>query len=413
MQPHFANPTQALHWLSGSQKHGIKLGLESMRWLDAQLGQPSQKLRCIHIAGTNGKGSTAAFCEAALRALGFRTGLYTSPHLVRFAERIQINRHPIDDTVVTEGLSKLQRIGEAHQVQPSFFELTTALAFWAFVQSHVDWVVLETGLGGRLDATNIVTPEICLITPISHDHGHILGKDLTSIAGEKAGIIKPGVPVISVRQDPAVEEVLSRVANEKKAPLHWSTSPWNNGSLNLAGAHQKTNAALARDALHLLLPDAEASRVAEALRNTTWPGRWDLRGSILLDGAHNPASLKAFRVNWRNHFGSKQAKVMLLGLMKDKDLLACLPYLQQLAETIIVTEAGGERSFPADQLAQALRAHDVASNIVAEPSFDNAWLRITNDASSAVPSSVVLGSLHLVAEVLAKIENTFVDRCEF
>ncbi len=185
----------ALSYLGQARRFGMKLGLEPMRELARALGNPQESLRFIHLAGTNGKGSTAAFCESCLRAAGFRVGLYTSPHLVSVRERIQIDREPISEADFAEGMDVVRRaVTEQKDHEATFFELMTALALWYFAREKVDWVVWETGLGGRLDATNIVQPEVCIITNIGLDHQQYLGESLREIAAEKAGIIKPGVP---------------------------------------------------------------------------------------------------------------------------------------------------------------------------------------------------------------------------
>ena len=209
----------ALSYLGQTRRFGMKLGLDPMRELASALGNPHDRLRFIHIAGTNGKGSTAAFCESCLRAAGSRVGLYTSPHLVSVRERIQINRELISEADFGEGMEVVPRNGRKQGRARPYFELMTALALWYFERENVDWVVWETGLGGRLDATNIVTPEVCIITNIGLDHQQYLGQTLAEIAREKAGIIKPGVPVVSALEEGEALNVI-RARAQSREQLH-------------------------------------------------------------------------------------------------------------------------------------------------------------------------------------------------
>ncbi|MBV8901518.1 MAG: bifunctional folylpolyglutamate synthase/dihydrofolate synthase, partial [Verrucomicrobia bacterium] len=231
----------ALQWLFGFQNRGVKLGLDNVRALLADLGHPEAGLRCMHVAGTNGKGSVCAMAAAVARAAGVRTGLFTSPHLVRFNERIQVNGVPISDDEIVDGLSVIRSKVEAHPA--TFFEITTALAFWYFQRRQVELAVLETGLGGRLDATNVVQrPAVAVITAIDLDHQAILGPTRTEIAREKAGIIKPGIPVVSGPQAPEVVAVLEKIARERQAPLSFVSEPLTRYEIGLFGSHQRLNA---------------------------------------------------------------------------------------------------------------------------------------------------------------------------
>ncbi|MEO6786850.1 MAG: Mur ligase family protein, partial [Chthoniobacteraceae bacterium] len=216
------NYREALGWLYGLQVHGIRLGLENIRRLCDALGIETvsdEKCRFIHVAGTNGKGSVCALIAAVCVAAKRRTGLYTSPHLVGFRERIRLGPNQIPEEHVAEGLTKIRDLIAEREHTPTFFEITTALALAWFQQQRAETVILETGLGGRLDATNVVTPAVSVITPIGFDHMQYLGDTLAAIAGEKAGIIKPGVPVVSAPQPPEVEAVLRVAAEAAGAPL--------------------------------------------------------------------------------------------------------------------------------------------------------------------------------------------------
>lgn len=299
----------SLDYLYGLQRFGIKLGLENIREMLTRLGHPERSFRIIHVAGSNGKGSVCATLAEILHQGGYATGRYTSPHLHSFTERIQINGQPISELEVTELTAEIRAV--ASGIPVTFFEFTTALALLYFARRRVDWVVLEVGMGGRLDATNAVTPELCLITPICFDHAEHLGPDLAAIAGEKAGILKPAVPVVIGRQpESALKVLLERAAaqgaavtllgrdlqlSSQGATWSYHGPSWQLTGLvpGLRGAHQLDNMALAVAALELLqarglqLPEASVRR---GLARVRWPGRlewWQDRFEVLLDGAHN------------------------------------------------------------------------------------------------------------------------------
>jgi dihydrofolate synthase/folylpolyglutamate synthase len=245
---------EAVAWLYSTQLHGIKLGLENVHRLAAALEitlSGSDAPRFLHIAGTNGKGSTCAMLDAICRAGGMRTGLFTSPHLITFRERLRLNGQMISENEVVNGLATIRSIIKGWEHSPTFFEITTALALAWFQRAGAEIVILETGMGGRLDATNIVTPIVSVITPIALDHQQWLGATLQEIAAEKAGIIKAGVPVVSAPQSEDVHAVLLRVAHECGAPFQVVDAPFEESAVNLAGQHQRWNAALAMRALEI------------------------------------------------------------------------------------------------------------------------------------------------------------------
>jgi len=304
-------PDESLAYLYGLQQFGIKLGLENIRGLLRRLGNPQASLRCLHVAGTNGKGSVSALLAEMLRHAGYRTGLYTSPHLHCFTERIRIDGEPLGLDSLPPLVEEVMAAGTG--IPATFFEATTALALLAFRQAGVEVAVLETGMGGRLDATNAVDPAVCLITPVALDHQEHLGATLAAIAAEKAGIIKPGVSVVSGVQEPAAAGVIAAAATERGAELWQAGSDYQWGgdhaamwfrapglSLDglrcaLAGDHQLANYAQALAGAaslrrrQLALPDEALRRAGETVR---WPGRlewWGEPPAILLDGAHNAA----------------------------------------------------------------------------------------------------------------------------
>ncbi|HEX4640285.1 MAG TPA: Mur ligase family protein, partial [Chthoniobacterales bacterium] len=279
---------EALAWLYGTQRFGIKLGLENVQRLLHELKVPGKTQRIIHVAGTNGKGSVCAMIDSVCRAAGYRTGLFTSPHLVTYRERIRVNGEMITPDEVALRLTLIRDLIQAWEPHPTFFEITTALALDHFKKRECELIVLETGLGGRLDATNALTPVVSVITPIGYDHERWLGDTLEAIAGEKAGIIKAGVPVVSARQLAAAEKVIQARAKECEAPLEFVMKLLD-VPVALAGKHQQQNAAVAIAALRaggISVTDA----IAEGLATVEWPARfqrWDER--IVIDGAHNPA----------------------------------------------------------------------------------------------------------------------------
>ena len=236
------NYQEALAWLYQTQRFGIKLGLENIQRLLSILQVPAMKQRIIHVAGTNGKGSVCAMIDAISRAEGYRTGLFTSPHLVTFRERIQVDGEMITEEKVAEGLTAIRQLIRAWDPHPTFFEITTALALVHFKERGCEVVALETGLGGRLDATNAVEPVVSVITPIGYDHQAWLGNSLEEIAGEKAGIIKARIPVVSAVQEPAAEKIIRARAADCDAPLQVIDESFTTSPVALAGAQQKQNA---------------------------------------------------------------------------------------------------------------------------------------------------------------------------
>jgi len=337
--------SSAVAYLYRLQKHGIKLGLATMTALMARLGMPQTRYRTLHIAGTNGKGSTAAMAAAVLQVAGYRVGLYTSPHLVEFRERICVNGEMIAESQVAQLTEQLQTLCQP-DLSPTFFEYTTAMAFQHFADSGVDVAVLEVGLGGRFDATNVVTPMACAVTTISLDHQEYLGTTRSSIAFEKAGIIKPGVPVVLGRLKDDAWRTIEQVAMERQAPLFRLNEDFRTEgegpqqfsyrglgmqydglTCALEGRHQLDNAACALALLGAAAPQGiavTAEAVRAGLRAVNWAGRLevvDRRPTILLDGAHNPAAATAL-ADYLTHSDRShpfRPVVLVLGMMRDKD----------------------------------------------------------------------------------------------
>ncbi len=397
------NYRAALDWLYGLQVHGIMLGLESIRRLCAALGvdtASTAQRRFIHVAGTNGKGSVCALIAAVCAASQRRTGLYVSPHLVTFRERIRLGRNQIPEDHVAEVLGKIRDIIAGWEHTPTFFEVTTALALAWFQRQNAEIVVLETGLGGRLDATNIVTPAVSVLTPIGFDHMQHLGGTLAAIAGEKAGIIKPGVPVVSSPQVPEVETVFRAAAAAAGTSIHFIRQPigpeW---PLALAGSHQRWNAALAFAALIEAGLRPEPGIVRDAFAGVEWPGRFQRADDrLVIDGAHNPPAAAQLAATWREEFGVETA-TLILGILADKDASGVVAALLPIAARIICVPVRSPRALPPAELAALIRAQSPSIPVsIAE----NPATALTEARADSAPI-LVAGSLFLAGEVLAHL----------
>jgi dihydrofolate synthase/folylpolyglutamate synthase len=386
----------AIEWLFATQQRGMKFGLENMRRLLVALDEPQKSLKVIHVAGTNGKGSVCAMLDSLARSAGIRSGLFTSPHLVRFNERIRVDGNPIGDDSVVSGLHRIR--DQLHDdFYPTFFEITTALALDYFRAVNVDLVILETGLGGRLDATNIVTPLASVLTSIDLDHQRWLGNTIDEIALEKAGIIKPAIPVVSVPQIAQVRSVIEQVALERSAPLYYVNRPISDMFVGLPGSHQRINAALACETLvHAGFHLTEQER-REGLANVFWPGRFQRLGArIVLDGAHNPAASQRLIETWEECVG-KERPTIIFGGLREKDLLQMLSVLGKIAARFYIVPVQSRRAAVTDEI-QALVPENVPSltfNSVTDA------LELAQESDELI---LVTGSLFLVGEVLAVLQ---------
>ncbi len=393
------NYRDALAWVYGRQSFGIKLGLDNTRRLLAAAGDPHARLRFLHVAGTNGKGSTCAMMDAILRAAGHRTGLYTSPHLVDFRERIRLDGAMIPEDAVAEGLSLLREAAKTCDHAPTFFELVTVLAAWWLAREEAEYVVWETGMGGRLDATNAVLPDVAVITPIGLDHQKWLGDTLAQIAGEKAGIIKSEVPVVSAPQAQEVREVLTSTAAGVGAPITFVSEPWSGGAAGLAGAHQRWNAALACAALRAAGLRVDADAEVQGLRSVVWPGRFQRIGEdLVVDGAHNPSAIETLVATWREVYGDVRAS-LVFGAVLDKDIEALLLALRSIADEVWLVPVNNLRGASPEELrpmAEAARFATIHDGPVEES------LAAARAAGRPV---LVAGSLFLAGEVLALLEG--------
>ena len=393
------NYRDTLAWLFGRQTFGIKLGLENTQRLLAACGQPQEKLRFLHVAGTNGKGSTCVMMDSILRAAGHRTALYTSPHLVDFRERIRVDGKTIPESSVTEGLGLLREASDGWEQLPTFFELATVLAAWWFAQEAAEFVVWETGMGGRMDATNAVTPVVSVITPIGMDHQMWLGKTLKEIADEKAGIIKAGVPAVSAPQDLDAADALVAKAVAAPTVITFVERPWTDGPLGLAGSHQRWNAALACEALRAAGIVVEKTSEQEALRSLVWPARFQRVGpDLVIDGAHNPEAVTALVATWCEVFGGTKAR-LIFGALRDKDAALILRLLRPVADEVVLVPAPGPRGAPTAELRPLAEAAGFRTVTEAEVS---AALVSARGGNGPV---LVAGSLFLAGEVLALLEG--------
>jgi dihydrofolate synthase/folylpolyglutamate synthase len=383
----------AIDWLFGTQYRGVKLGLENVRTLLKALGEPQNALRFIHVAGTNGKGSVCAMVDSICRTAGIKTGLFTSPHLIRFSERIQINGLPIDDADFVQGIQRIRALIEEER-HPTFFEITTALAFDYFRSQGVDLVVLETGLGGRLDATNVVHPLVSVLTAIDMDHQKWLGATLSEIAAEKAGIIKPGVPIVSATQFAEVRTVLEQIAAELSAPISYAENPMDGLSIGLAGSYQRLNAAIAVSAIRQAGIEAGPEAVKEGLANVYWPGRFQrVEERIVLDGAHNPAAAKCLVETWKECVGPEMATVIFGGLF-DKDLQGMILTLSPLTARFLIVPIRSQRAAPPADIEGYVPKHLSATRCASVAQA----LDLARHFNERV---LVTGSLFLVGETLA------------
>lgn len=399
------NYREALAWLYSLQRFGIKLGLENIERLLDELSKSDllqgAPWKVIHVAGTNGKGSVCAMIDSICRAQGYRTGLFISPHLVTFRERIRVNGDMISEEAVADGLTTIRNLVANWDPHPTFFEVVTALALKHFSDTRVEIVILETGLGGRLDATSAIQSDVSVITPIDFDHEKWLGKTLPEIAAEKAGIIKPKIPVVCAPQRLEAEEVIRARAAKCEAPLEFVTKPYDKAPIALDGSHQKENAALAIAALRALKVDVGDSAIARGLGCIEWPARfqrWDER--TIIDGAHNPAAVRTLAETWREIFGAQSA-TLVLAVLSDKDLRGICEALAPISEFVLMPKIRSDRAADPEELASVL------ANII--PPLPCSITSNIDDAlmlAQAKPNPILItGSLHFAGEVLAHLRG--------
>jgi dihydrofolate synthase/folylpolyglutamate synthase len=410
----------------GLRRFGIKMGLSTIRKILTGLDNPQNSYACIHVAGTNGKGSVASSLASILSHAGYKTGLYTSPHLVRFNERIKINNRMISNGRVVESYKAIKKVHYGNR-EPTFFEFTTVMAFHEFARQKVDWAIIETGMGGRLDATNIIRPRLSIITNISLEHRNYLGNTLAQISGEKAGIIKYRTPVITgIRQKKALSAVEEK-AVKKSAPLYrfgkdfkvrrnasgtfsyyGIESTWHDLKTGLQGGHQVDNAALvlaACETIRKRIPELSLEDIRSGLMHNRWPGRLEVASenpTLILDGAHNfIAARNLGRFMSRNYTGRKIT--MVIGILDDKPYKAMLNCLLPPASRVILTRATIDRAMDPQKLEPIARNILPAVTII--PDVKQA---LKHAIKTAAPEDVicVAGSLYVVGEAKEALEGS-------
>jgi len=418
------NYDEALHYIHGTFKFGIKLGLKNIERLLDLMGNPHKKLKYVHIAGTNGKGSTAAYISSVLKEAGYKVGIYTSPYLERFTERIKINHTEISEQdlaritdFVKDKVDLMIKNGENH---PTEFEIVTAIAFQYFYENNCDVVVLEVGLGGRFDSTNIIDSSlVSVITTISYDHMDKLGDTLAKIAFEKAGIIKEHGHVIMYPQTEEVEKVIEKVCSEKHSVLEivdfsrinlvkygvdgqvFDFGEYKSLEISLLGEHQVKNAAVAVSACKALTEkglNISEYAIRKGLANAQWPGRLEVvckKPLFLLDGAHNPQGANTLRKALSEYFPDKR-KFFIMGVLKDKDYKAMVEEIAPIASQFIVVTPDNERALPASELARLLETY--CNNILISDTIKEA-IETSLELCTSEDLICASGSLSYIGEI--------------
>ncbi len=428
----------ALDRLFSRTAHGIRPGLDIISALLAELGHPEQKIPCIHVAGTNGKGSVCAMLHSVLLAAGYRSACYTSPHLLRFHERFQMGSEPVGDDDLAQWLDRVEEtaatLTERDGLRPAtFFECATAMAYGLFQQHRVEWAILETGLGGRWDATNTGRTALSVITRIDMDHMNFLGDRLVDIAHEKAGIIKPCIPVVSGPQHPEVAEVLEQTARDQKAPMIWADQVarldrvqqhWEGQKIRidtdqrscgtcllpLTGKHQLENAAIAVAALETMEAigyiQLNEEAIREGLSATRWPARCQCIADdpvTIVDVAHNPDGARAL-IHALNELGGKKIPVgFVTGFLADKDVSGCIRALAPRASHFWAVGIHNHRAMPAPQLAELIASTGrpvVVADLGEALDAARAWAKANGGLVC------IAGSLYLAGEVLEILERS-------
>jgi len=422
---------EALDYLYNLIPKGIKLGLNNISAVLNELGNPQLSTPSIHIAGTNGKGSTAAFCESILRNANYKVGLYTSPHLNHFGERIQVNRIPLTESEVIQLVAKVKNAAENLKIPITFFEFGTAMAFLHFAQQETDINVIEVGMGGRLDATSLCKGDITIITSIAKDHTSYLGNKLEEITFEKASVIKEGGTVFAVKGTKKVHEVIKAISDQKSASAQFlgehfvvkktlgKSSPllikYQNHDirlkdleLSLAGDFQADNAALALSAClhHASKTGKEISEqsIRISLKNTSWAGRMEVissRPTILLDTAHNPAAVKEMAKSAQKLFSYARV-VVIYGAMKDKQSDEMLQKLTNFADHFILVRPNQDRSESPSRLKKILKKYNASCEVIED--IPKAIRKVKQTALSD-DMVCITGSIFTVGEAKQYLEN--------
>lgn len=407
------------------RRFGIKLEMETVRRMLAGLGNPQDKFKTIHIAGTNGKGSVAATLYAILMEAGYSVGMYTSPHLIQFNERIVVDGQVATDEEILEAYLAVRSIAPGKR-EPTFFEYTTVMAFCVFAKRGVDWVVVETGMGGRMDATNVVVPAVSVITNVGLEHQQYLGRTLEDIAWEKGGIIKKGVPVVTGASQPKVLSVLQAIADVRKSALyrlkkdfHMRKNPdgtftyrgmdhtWAELELRLIGEHQRKNAALSLATCELLRErrvPIDDRAIREGLRRTRWPGRLEIvrqSPELILDGAHNLDAARTLAKHLETAYAGRDI-TLIIGILSDKPYEKILKILVPMCKRVICTRPTIDRALPVETISTIARKF--VPDVINVPKIDRAIQQALEKAS---PMDVicVAGSLYVIGEAKAYLDG--------
>jgi dihydrofolate synthase/folylpolyglutamate synthase len=399
---------KAFDYLQSLQFFGMKLGLENIKKLCKALGDPQEEYKKIHVAGSNGKGSTCAFLDSIIRQGGYKVGLYTSPHLVRFNERIKVNGEEINDKDLNRLILKLKKIVEENHLEATYFEFTTALAFLYFQEQKVNFAVIETGLGGRLDATNVIIPKISVITNISLEHTEHLGQTIGKVAFEKAGIIKQDTPLITSEDKKEAIDVFKKVCRKKNSKLIISKmipKMKNKFSMKMKGKHQIINASLAiktinklREKKFLKISDKQ---IKSGIEKTYWKGRYDIiseKPKVIIDGAHNKEGIKYLREMLDKIKGEK---ILLCGFSEDKDLKKISKILFPGFKKIIISKGNYK---PMETSLIAKEACKFCENVEEVEDVKEAYKKAIKETKKN-NALIITGSLYLIGDVYKIIEK--------
>lgn len=413
------NIEKALEKLYSMKQMGVKLGLDNINKLLAYIGNPQNKLKCFHVAGSNGKGSTSSFLASMLTEAGYKTGLYTSPHLVNFNERIRINGIEIEDSYIAAFIDELENY--IKEEEPTFFEITTALAFRYFADHNTDYCVIETGLGGRLDATNTITPVASVITSISLEHTRILGDTLEKIAAEKGGIIKDNTPLFIGKLPDSAKEVLVKIAGEKKSPLYDLTKyvkfegksavinsknkNYNIYSIPLKGWYQYYNASLAALTLSEtinLKPDAVFRGIKNVLTNSGLQGRFEIYNReplVVFDSGHNTEGISSFVEELKEIPGTGKPLTLIYGAMADKDIDSIAKILKNKFDRILVTTINFERAASIMYLQDVFNQNGITTEPLENPAlFIQEFIQ-----QNKTGTLIILGSIYVLGDIRSKL----------
>jgi len=423
---------ETLDWLYSFQKFGIKLGLERISHIAKELGDPQKRLKVIHVGGTNGKGSVCKFLESMLSSSGYNVGVYTSPHLQHISERIVVGNNRITDDELILLVSKIKPIVDGmleKENVPTFFEVFTAIAFQYFSDKKVDFAVVEVGLGGRYDATNIVAPAISIITNVSLEHQNILGKNIENIAFEKAGIIKNNVPVITASKDSALK-IIEDIAKGKNAPIsaidknNWKKLNISIGiqeflikgflkdysvRTSMMGRHQGENIALALTAIETLQIDGTYitdTSIIQGIEKTVNPGRMEIvsyKPFVLLDGAHNMAGMKTLVDTLKNDFEYDRL-IVVLGILSDKDVRSMLSMIIPLTAFFVTTKSNNARACDPNKLKIMIEKLGYENEVVVKEHIRDA-LEYSKSIAKKDDLICVTGSLFTVGDARDHLFN--------